>query len=274
MRTLGIAMRKGGIGKTTLTRELSTYLAMQGRSVLIIGIDSQECITRDLGPREAKKTLLDIIKTPTQDTVAAAVTDTSVSIPGEGYIDMVPYSDDLIEIDPYIESIINDGGDGQRILARALATIDGVYDDVIIDFSTTISRLSDMAMTAASPVYQTGPDPSGLVYPVTPDQVYNADISRTSTEARALAHVDIHVPTLGVVINKYYRRRSRQLEKNFEELAARSDCLGVIPDRVAAMSEVRNGENHTPEVLAHPTGDIARGVREVAQSLTPSLMRG
>jgi chromosome partitioning protein len=44
--------QKGGVGKTTLTRELGIYLATQNRSVLVIDLDPQANLTRSLTDEE------------------------------------------------------------------------------------------------------------------------------------------------------------------------------------------------------------------------------
>ncbi|MBW1839660.1 MAG: ParA family protein [Deltaproteobacteria bacterium] len=44
--------QKGGVGKTTLTRELGIYLAAEGRTVLVIDLDPQANLTRSLTDEE------------------------------------------------------------------------------------------------------------------------------------------------------------------------------------------------------------------------------
>jgi len=60
MINISFANRKGGVGKTTLTRELGIYLSHTGRSVLLIDLDPQGNLTKSL---------------PVKDTENAAVYD-------------------------------------------------------------------------------------------------------------------------------------------------------------------------------------------------------
>lgn len=272
MRVITISMMKGGVGKTTITREIAAYLAMRGRRVLLIPCDFQGCLSDDVGAKSSSATLLDILKQPDLDTWVKAVAETSVVIDGEGLIEIVPHGEDMIEIEPYLESVLNDGGDPWRILGRALGEIADMYDDVLLDTSPNNGRLTDIALTAASQVYATGDDPSGIIYVVEPGQKYNADIARTNDQRRTLALGDIVVDALGIVINRYYRKRSKTLERNYQEISARPDVLGVIPDRVAAMSQARD-DTFIPAVLAEPDSKITDGIKQVVVKVTPTLQK-
>src|SRR5688572_27557869 len=46
MRVIAIANQKGGVGKTTLTRELSANIAIRGYSTLVIDCDPQGNLTQ------------------------------------------------------------------------------------------------------------------------------------------------------------------------------------------------------------------------------------
>jgi len=48
MINIAFANRKGGVGKTTLTRELGIYLSFNGRSVLFVDLDPQGNLTKSL----------------------------------------------------------------------------------------------------------------------------------------------------------------------------------------------------------------------------------
>ncbi len=51
-KTITFSNQKGGVGKTTLTRELGIYLALHGYSVLLMDVDPQGNLTKGLTDEE------------------------------------------------------------------------------------------------------------------------------------------------------------------------------------------------------------------------------
>ena len=49
MKVIGVAIQKGGVGKTATSTNLSAALAMRGKSVLLLDIDPQAHATISLG---------------------------------------------------------------------------------------------------------------------------------------------------------------------------------------------------------------------------------
>ena len=54
-KTILVAARKGGVGKTTTSLNLGIGLARKGKKVLLIDADSQNSLTSGLGIREPEK---------------------------------------------------------------------------------------------------------------------------------------------------------------------------------------------------------------------------
>ena len=71
MKTISFCNKKGGVGKTTLRKNVAYKLALDGTKVLVIDLDSQGTITLELQPDNT-----DINKTMTQ--IIASVEDISI----------------------------------------------------------------------------------------------------------------------------------------------------------------------------------------------------
>ena len=54
MKTIAIAMQKGGVGKSTLTRSLAVAAADSGLNVLALDMDSQQSTSQWAGRRSAE----------------------------------------------------------------------------------------------------------------------------------------------------------------------------------------------------------------------------
>ncbi len=56
MRTIAVAIAKGGVGKTTTSVNLAAALALAGKKVLLVDCDSQDQVSRFLGVRDQVRT--------------------------------------------------------------------------------------------------------------------------------------------------------------------------------------------------------------------------
>jgi len=153
MRTVAVTNRKGGVGKSSLTTNLAAALALEGKRVLVIDMDSQASATAvflDELPASAPSTahvligqaaLADIIRPSTREGVFIA-----------------PASRDLTAAQL---SIVARTG-RETILRRALRAIDG-YDLVLIDTAPEQQLATVNSLVAAQYVLMPfTPDPKAL----------------------------------------------------------------------------------------------------------------
>ncbi|VDA99292.1 ParA-like membrane-associated ATPase, partial [Olavius algarvensis spirochete endosymbiont] len=61
MRIIAMCNQKGGVGKTTLTRELGCYLAHAGERALLIDADGQANLTKSFFENEPERGLYEAI---------------------------------------------------------------------------------------------------------------------------------------------------------------------------------------------------------------------
>src|SRR6185503_19905872 len=139
-KSIAVANQKGGVGKTTTAVNLAAVIANLGNRVLLVDADPQGNATSGIGIQRGsfRRNLYHSI---VLDEPISAVTVPS-AISG---LDVIPSNKDLAGAE--IELVEID----QRAfrLKRALASLDGNYDYVIIDCPPSLGLLTLNALTAA-----------------------------------------------------------------------------------------------------------------------------
>ncbi len=141
--TIACANQKGGVGKTTTVVNLGAYLALAGRSVLVVDLDPQGNATSGLG----------IEKSAVAHSIYDALCDAA---PPEQLIvrtsiarlEIIPASLSLagaeVELAPLPQR--------ERRLSRVLAPLTEHYDHILIDCPPSLGLLTVNALTAAGSV--------------------------------------------------------------------------------------------------------------------------
>jgi chromosome partitioning protein len=145
MRTIAVVNQKGGCGKTITSINLSAFLALAGRRVLLVDMDPQGHSTLGLsaGKVAPTRTMYDVLLGETRgpQTTLADVTRTVAE-----NLDLAP-SDILLSAIP--EALAGVPG-RENILTRAFADLTGRYDYVIVDCPPNIGLLTFNALKACS----------------------------------------------------------------------------------------------------------------------------
>ena len=142
-RVIAIANQKGGVAKTTTAVNLSAWLSIMGRRVLLIDIDPQGNATSGLGLNkdEMKQTIYDVLINGLEAEGAV------VQCPVEN-LDVLPARIELAGAE--IEMVGLPGR--EYLLKKAIDGIRNEYDFLIIDCPPSLGLLTINAMAAADSV--------------------------------------------------------------------------------------------------------------------------
>lgn len=141
-KTITIANRRGGVGKTATAHALGAGLAQRGYRVLFIDLDSQCNLTFDLQLTDYELSSIDVLLG--ECTASEAILQTG----GDSYrVDAIPASPRLSLADKQIEDV----GKEYR-LKEALQPIIRKYDYIIIDTPPALGILTINALTASDRV--------------------------------------------------------------------------------------------------------------------------
>ncbi len=145
MRTIAVVNQKGGCGKTITSINLSAFLALAGRRVLLVDMDPQGHSTLGLSPGQAAptRTMYDVFRDANggpEITLADVIRQV-----GDNF-DLAPTD---IRLSAIPETLAGVAG-RETILARAIAALSDRYDYVIVDCPPNVGLLTFNALHACS----------------------------------------------------------------------------------------------------------------------------
>jgi chromosome partitioning protein len=142
-KVIAICNQKGGVGKTTTSINLSTYLAISGKKILLIDIDPQGNATSGLGINKHN------IKQSIYDLVIDEINPQSVTIQtGINNLSLIPSTLSLTGAEVELVGIMG----REYRLKKALASITNDFDYIIIDCPPSLGLLTVNALSAADSV--------------------------------------------------------------------------------------------------------------------------
>lgn len=147
-KTVAIANRKGGVGKTQTTVNLGAGLARQGKRVLCVDTDSQHSLTVSLGVTEPDK-LTKTLATAMSNIINEQDFDPTAGIihHSEG-VDLLPANNALAAPEISLAGLIG----RETVLRQYIEMVKPLYDFIIYDTAPTLDLLTINALAAAESV--------------------------------------------------------------------------------------------------------------------------
>lgn len=147
MRTIAIINQKGGCGKTTVSLNLASALAVSGQKTLLVDIDPQSHCAVGLAVPEEQ------VELSIYDVLVGSVTShkkkiTEILWQISDNFEMAPASLDLAAFEQQMAGI----SDRENCLSNVLAEVSDIYDYVIIDCPPSVGLLTFNALRAADDV--------------------------------------------------------------------------------------------------------------------------
>jgi len=143
MSVISITNQKGGVGKTTVTINLSSALAELGQRVLLIDLDPQGNATTSLG-----FTRSDLYISTYEVLIEGMSAKAAIFRTVQANLEILPANENL----PGAEIELTNRPDRAAILKNALAEIRGDYDYILIDCPPSLGLLTVNALTASDTV--------------------------------------------------------------------------------------------------------------------------
>jgi chromosome partitioning protein len=223
MRTIAVAIHKGGVGKTTSAVNLAAGLAQRGYRTLLVDVDAQsnatfwfvddpdEEVDYDLEDIVAKNTPIDKVIRPTRI---------------EG-LDLLPATLGLALLDIELVSLTR----REDRIKRALAEVEGRYDFAVLDLAPSLSIVNLAALVAAT----------DILAPVSAKKLSMKGLGaflRWTDDFRAEGLIT--APLLGVFVTMVDDRTrvSREVVAAIRDTSGLPTFDAVIPYRIGAEDQV------------------------------------
>ncbi|MBN1891565.1 MAG: ParA family protein [Clostridiales bacterium] len=213
---ISVVNQKGGVGKTTTAINLSAYLALKNKKVLLIDLDPQGNATSGYGFNKAEldSSVYDIL-------VNEAEISEVIQTTNRKNIEMCPTNINLAGAEVELVSAMS----RETILKRALEPVRDKYDFVLIDCPPSLGILTINALAASS----------GVLVPIQGEYYALEGLTQLiDTINLVKRHLNPKIGIFGVVLTMYDRRTqlTRQVTEEVSKYFGDKVFQTVIPRNI------------------------------------------
>lgn len=244
-KIIAFANQKGGVAKTTSTHNIGVALSKRGKKVLLIDLDSQASLTISVGiePLDVEKNIIYVLGRG-KCNINECIQNISENL------HIITSTIDLASLEMEMLSRAS----REKILDRALESIKGEYDFILIDCPPQLSILTINALSCADSV----------IIPTKTDYLSYRGIELlmdTICEVKELINPKLEM--LGTIAT-LYNMRSNDDKDILNGLISKYSVIGVVKMLVSAKKGIYDGLS---VVEREPNNDISIEYIKIADML-------
>lgn len=243
-KVISVANQKGGVGKTDLTVNLSTVLAMGGNKILLIDMDPQGSATHYITSTDFDTSITEVLLD------GASIDDVIIPSCVKG-LDLVPATIGLGGAQIRLATDVN----MQFKLRQALKASKKKYDYILIDTPPSLGILTVNSFAASD----------GVLVPVQPNFFSLKGLSDLLETVNKLHEmINPKLELFGVVITMYDKRTN--LSKEIEEMLKRRFDKKLFTTHIPVAVKLAESPGHKKPILQyapkHKVSDAYRTLSE------------
>ena len=194
MEIISIFNQKGGCGKSTTAINLASYLAKHGKKTLLIDMDSQANSTVGVGidDEELTESIYDLLYKQDfkKESILKVIKETNYP-----KLHIIPSDISLANAEITLSSVMS----RETVLKRILASLDDIYQYIIIDCPPSLGLLSVNSLVASN----------HLIIPVDPSFFSMKGIKNLISSFNSIKeNLNPNLEILGVLITKFNGRKT------------------------------------------------------------------